>query len=111
MVYGIEQQEWFIAITGDVGTGKTTICHKLLETLDDTHKTIVLLNPPLCNKIFNDQSDSSQQKSEAELSFSTFVLNQLQEGSRVIVIIDEAQAIVIAFFISKARCAETFYYI
>lgn len=91
MLYGIEQREWFIAITGDVGTGKTTICHKLLETLDETHKTIILLNPPLCNKIFNDQSLPFQKESEAELSFSTFIFNQLQKGRRVIVIIDEAQ--------------------
>ena len=32
--YGIEQREGFIVITGDIGTGKTTICRAFLEKLD-----------------------------------------------------------------------------
>jgi len=33
LLYGIEQHEGFMAITGEVGTGKTTICRTLLERL------------------------------------------------------------------------------
>ena len=34
LLYGIEQGEGFISVTGEVGTGKTTLCRTLLERLD-----------------------------------------------------------------------------
>ena len=34
MLYGVRQREGFMAITGDVGTGKTTLCRCLLDRLD-----------------------------------------------------------------------------
>ena len=63
MLYGIKQRELFIAITGDIGTGKTTICHELLEKLDDKNQTIFLLNPLQCNRLFNDQTMFFQEES------------------------------------------------
>ena len=44
LLYGIEQREGFIVITGDIGTGKTTICRALLERLDKNVKTAVIFN-------------------------------------------------------------------
>ena len=39
-----EQKEGFMVITGDIGTGKTTICRALLERLDKNVKTAVIFN-------------------------------------------------------------------
>ena len=36
LVYGIQQSKGFIALTGEVGTGKTTLLHALLQRLDDS---------------------------------------------------------------------------
>ena len=44
LLYGIQQKEGFMVITGDIGTGKTTICRALLEKLDKNVKTAVIFN-------------------------------------------------------------------
>ncbi len=45
MVYGIRQREGFIAVVGDVGMGKTTLCRCLLDLLEDKFKVALILNP------------------------------------------------------------------
>jgi general secretion pathway protein A len=47
MTYGINQQEGFMAIVGDVGTGKTTLCRRLLDQLDPKIAVALVLNPML----------------------------------------------------------------
>jgi general secretion pathway protein A len=47
MLYGINQREGFMTITGDVGTGKTTLCRCLLERLDSNIHVALILNPML----------------------------------------------------------------
>jgi len=47
MTYGINQQEGFMAIIGDVGTGKTTLCRRLLDQLDPKIAVALVLNPML----------------------------------------------------------------
>src|SRR5436309_14655001 len=43
--YAIRRREGFAVITGDIGTGKTTICRALLEQIDRTTFTALVLNP------------------------------------------------------------------
>src|SRR5512135_2078143 len=43
--YAIRRREGFIVITGDIGTGKTTLCRALLETIDRKVFTALVLNP------------------------------------------------------------------
>ncbi len=47
MLYGIKQREGFMAITGDVGMGKTTLCRCLLDRLESNIKVALILNPML----------------------------------------------------------------
>lgn len=47
MLYGISQREGFMAIVGDVGTGKTTLCRCLLDRLDNNIQVALVLNPML----------------------------------------------------------------
>lgn len=47
VIYGIQRQEGFTAIVGDVGTGKTTLCWALLGKLDKSIRTALILNPLL----------------------------------------------------------------
>ena len=41
----IRRKEGFIVLTGDIGTGKTTLCRTLLEQFDETTFTALVLNP------------------------------------------------------------------
>src|SRR6187455_40087 len=43
--YAIRRREGFVVITGDIGTGKTTLCRALLEQIDRNTFTALVLNP------------------------------------------------------------------
>jgi general secretion pathway protein A len=45
LLQAIRRKEGFIVLTGDIGTGKTTICRALIEQLDTATFTSLLLNP------------------------------------------------------------------
>ena len=47
LLYGIESGEGFIAVTGEVGTGKTTLCRTLLERIGPDAEVAYLFNPRL----------------------------------------------------------------
>jgi general secretion pathway protein A len=47
MMNGIESRQGFISITGEVGTGKTTLIHYLLMSLDDKVKTAFIFHPSI----------------------------------------------------------------
>src|SRR5205823_13010761 len=43
--YAITRREGFVVVTGDIGTGKTTLCRALLEQIDRNTFTALVLNP------------------------------------------------------------------
>src|SRR5687768_4214966 len=45
LLQSIRRQQGFIVLTGDIGTGKTTLCRALLQQLDTTTFTSLILNP------------------------------------------------------------------
>ena len=47
LLYGIRSDGGFILLTGEVGTGKTTLCRCLLAQLPDTVDVAFVLNPKL----------------------------------------------------------------
>ena len=52
LLYGIDQSEGFIAVTGEVGTGKTTICRTLLERLGAETEVAFLFMSALHSSVF-----------------------------------------------------------
>ncbi|MDH5565570.1 MAG: AAA family ATPase, partial [Myxococcales bacterium] len=100
LIYGIEQREGFIAITGEVGTGKTTLCRTLLERLGSASEVAFLFNPHVSPvdllKAINAEfglstfGDSAPELIEA---LNNFLLDKKAEDRNVLVIVDEAQTL------------------
>lgn len=99
LTYGIETRKGFILLTGEVGTGKTTLINKLLEWL---HKervfTAFVFNPRLSVAQFFDfmMSDfgipcESRQKGQVLLKLNQWLLDRYQAGERAVLVVDEAQ--------------------
>jgi general secretion pathway protein A len=100
LLYGIEQGEGFIAVTGEVGTGKTTLCRTLLRRLGPEVEVAFLFNPKLSARelleaILVELGLEKRGASARELveELNHFLLERRQQGRRVLLIIDEAQGL------------------
>lgn len=100
LLYGIEQGEGFIAVTGEIGTGKTTLCRTLLRRLGPEVEVAFLFNPKLSARellesIVIELGLEKRGASARELidELNHFLLERRQQGRRVLLIIDEAQGL------------------
>jgi len=98
LVYGIKSRRGIVVITGEIGTGKTTLCRTLLNRLDKSVKTALILNPnfsdlQLLQMIINDLGISYVKKTKLDLvgAISLFLIEESAQGNNVAVIIDECQ--------------------
>jgi general secretion pathway protein A len=98
LIYGIQQRKGIMVVTGEIGTGKTTLCRMLLNRLDDQIKTALILNPQfsqtqLLHLILKDLGVESRPRSKLALTeaLNQFLLEQSSQGHNVVLIIDEAQ--------------------
>lgn len=96
--YGIEQRKGIIVLTGEIGTGKTTLCRAFLNQISKEFKTAFIINPyfsglELIKAIVEDFGIDTSGKSKISLIFdlNRFLLKQAEIGNNVVLIIDEAQ--------------------
>ena len=98
LLYGIRERKGFIALTGEVGTGKTTLCRKLLDGLDASCHTALILNPLLSEtqllRAIVDEFGIEHRRRD-RLGYMTvlndFLLSASSSGRDALLIIDEAQ--------------------
>jgi len=99
LLYGINHRAGFISLTGEVGSGKTTVLRALLSQLDaDHYRTALIFNPCLSatellqniNREFGIPNNTSNNSSLLEF-LNRFLLQQNAEGRTVVLVIDEAQ--------------------
>ena len=96
--YGIEAKKGFIVITGEVGTGKTTLLRKLMRNPGDTIHSVFIFNtllsfPELLQLILHDLSLTPKEPTKVEMlqELNDYLMKQLKQGHVVSVLIDEAQ--------------------
>ncbi len=100
LLYGITSDGCLILLTGDVGTGKTTVCRSLLEQLPEKTETAMIVNPKLsvqelletiCEELkIAFTKNSASTKSYID-SINKHLLQSHSQGYRTVLIIDEAQ--------------------
>ena len=99
LIYGIQRRKGFVLLTGEVGTGKTTVLNKLLEWCrEERIATAFMFNPRLSEAEFFDfmlvdfgiPCDSTL-KSRTLMKLNQWLLDQHRRGNRAILIVDEAQ--------------------
>jgi general secretion pathway protein A len=98
LMYGIQNRKGFIELTGEVGSGKTTLCRAVLANLGKDVETALILNPSLTETqllraMLNDFG--LEVKGRDRLAYieklNEFLLERNREGTNVALVIDEAQ--------------------
>ncbi len=99
MIYGIEEKKGFIAVTGQVGLGKTTILRSFLnQNHQANQETVYLLNPnlsftsllkTLLRELGHDPLEGDDAEMLEQLHF--VLIEKYREGRTVVLLIDEAQ--------------------
>jgi general secretion pathway protein A len=99
LVYGIRERKGFIVLSGEVGTGKTTLVNALLDTLERTGiLSAFIFNPILSSPEFFEYlladlnlKDEARSKSQSLIKLNSFLLERYRMGQVTVLIIDEAQ--------------------
>jgi general secretion pathway protein A len=99
LMYGIQTRKGFITLTGEVGTGKTTLINRLLDWLHHRRaRTAFLFNSRMnSSQLFDfilaefDIVCESKSKSQQLLKLNHWLLERYRDGETVVLIIDEAQ--------------------
>ncbi len=102
LTYGVEDGGGFVLLTGEVGTGKTTVCRCLLQQLADNTRLAFVLNPKLnslellatiCDELDIKYPENCDSLKVLTDKLSEYLLKCYQKGLSVVVMIDEAQNI------------------
>ena len=98
LVYGVRSRKGFVMLTGEVGTGKTTLLHALLAQLDAKTDSAFIFNPRLdpldfFQLFFDDLGIEKTCATKAEylLALNHYLIDRLKDDRTVLLIIDEAQ--------------------
>ncbi len=102
LLYGIGKggSGGFVQLTGEVGTGKTTLCRLLLDQLPENTRVALVLNPKLspvelvesvCEELKLDIQGKRGSLKALTDTLNAFLLDAYAQGLRVVLIVDEAQ--------------------
>jgi general secretion pathway protein A len=100
LLYGIQSEGGFVLLTGEVGTGKTTVCRCLLEQVPESTDIALVLNPRLtapellasiCDELRIDYRDGNASIKLFVDLINAHLLDAHSRGRRTVLIIDEAQ--------------------
>ncbi|NUM55499.1 MAG: AAA family ATPase [Candidatus Hydrogenedentes bacterium] len=98
LLFGIKNRSGFVMVTGEIGTGKTTICRTLLGQLDENTEVAFIFNPylspeELLRKINEDFGIATTASTTRGLidELNEYLLERNARGKNCVLVIDEAQ--------------------
>lgn len=98
LLYGVREEKGFIVLTGEVGTGKTTLLRSLIKELEETTEVAFVVHSKLqfdelLEYIIEDFGVKTQTTSSAQRLFALneFLIEQHRVGRNSVLILDEAQ--------------------
>ena len=100
LVYGLKTNGGFVLLTGEVGTGKTTVCRCLLEQIPEDSEVAFVINPKLtvielletiCDELRIDYPSGNLSNKLFIDAINRFLLEAHSLGRKTVLIIDEAQ--------------------
>ncbi len=98
LVYGVKARKGFVLLTGEVGTGKTTLLHALLAQLDRNTLAAFVFNPRLepldfFRVLFDELGIEAPCATKADylIALNRFLIARLEQDLPTLLIIDEAQ--------------------
>jgi len=100
LLYGINERKGFIAITGGIGTGKTTLCRTLLSHLDASTRSALIFNSfisdtELLKSMIQEFAIKPEQLAGSKKDYidalNQFLLQNFSRGGNAVLLIDEAQ--------------------
>jgi general secretion pathway protein A len=100
LVYGINTEGGFVLLTGEVGTGKTTVCRCLLEQIPENCDIAFILNPKLtveellatiCDELGIHYPEGNTSIKIFVDTINAFLLDTHARGRKTVLIIEEAQ--------------------
>ncbi|MFQ5633871.1 MAG: AAA family ATPase [Gammaproteobacteria bacterium] len=100
LIYGVRESGGFIQLTGEVGTGKTTLVRSLLQQVPDTADVALILNPQIsrneflsaiCDELGVPLSGRAHSIKDLTNELNAYLLKNHSAGQSTILIVDEAQ--------------------
>ena len=100
LLYGINGKKGFMAISGGIGTGKTTLCRALLNQMDSSTKSALIFNTYISeiefletiNQEFGININNTKRTKKYQIDIlNKFLLENFRQGGNAILVIDEAQ--------------------
>jgi general secretion pathway protein A len=100
LVYGLNSEGGCILLTGEVGTGKTTVCRCLLEQIPEQSNIALVFNPKvtatellatICDELGIDYPEGNNSVKTYIDRINAFLLQANAAGQKTVLIIDEAQ--------------------
>jgi general secretion pathway protein A len=102
LLFGVGSGGGFVQLTGEVGTGKTTICRCLVEQLPDDVDVALILNPrisglelvaSLCDELKIAYPHNTSSIKVLTDALNAYLLTSHANGRRTVLILDEAQSL------------------
>jgi general secretion pathway protein A len=100
LVYGINSEGGFVLLTGEVGTGKTTVCRCLLEQLPEKTDVAFIYNPKLtveellaavCDELGIAYPEGNRSIKVFTDCINAYLLDNFSKGRKTVIILEEAQ--------------------